>query len=479
MISTNTLTLSVLPRFVLTVLLARVLLSSGADARAAERSAACRIEIVDKETGWPVPLVELSTNHHVRFVSDNAGLIAFDLLELMGRETWFNVRGHGYEVSPDGFGLRGVRLTPQPGATLKVEVTRTNIAKRLGRITGAGLFAESQKLGLAGDWQESGILGSDSVQLAAYRDRLFWAWGDTTIANYALGIFDAGGATSAREPLSSFEPPVRLKFDYFADGSGRPRGVAPMPGPGPTWLGGYVTLPDKSGAERLVASYIKVKPPMDAYEHGFCVWNDDANKFEHLRTVWTKSDADPKGPPMPTGHPAIYELDGKRWVLFGHPLPTLRCLATFEAWQDPANWETLTPQEQFDAPDGAAVKPHSGSIAWNAYRGRWVAVFMEYFGKPSAFGEVWYAEADEPTGPWGTAVKILTHENYAFYNPRIDFELTPEGSSFLLFEGTYSHTFADRPEPTPRYDYNQVLYRLDLDDPRLEPARGGQSSSID
>jgi hypothetical protein len=41
----------------------------------------------------------------------------------------------------------------------------------------------------------------------------------------------------------------------------------------------------------------------------------------------------------------------------------------------------------------------------------------------------------------------------------------------LIFEGTYSQTFADHPEPTPRYDYNQMLYRLDLDDPALKPAQ--------
>jgi hypothetical protein len=32
--------------------------------------------------------------------------------------------------------------------------------------------------------------------------------------------------------------------------------------------------------------------------------------------------------------------------------------------------------------------------------------------------------------------------------------------------------FADKPEPTPRYDYNQILYRLDLDDPKLKGAQG-------
>src|SRR6266704_5040103 len=95
----------------------------------------CRIEVVEKGSGWPVPLVELRTTHHVRFVSDNAGVIAFDLPESMGRETWFDVIGHGYDVPKDGFGSRGVRLRPEPGSTLKVEVTRRIIAKRLGRLT--------------------------------------------------------------------------------------------------------------------------------------------------------------------------------------------------------------------------------------------------------------------------------------------------------------------------------------------------------
>jgi len=37
----------------------------------------------------------------------------------------------------------------------------------------------------------------------------------------------------------------------------------------------------------------------------------------------------------------------------------------------------------------------------------------------------------------------------------------------IFFEGTYTHSFSGNPEQTPRYDYNQVLYKLDLDDPRL------------
>src|SRR5829696_6174187 len=104
----------------------------------------CRIEVVDKQNGWPVPLVQLRTTHSATFVTDNAGVIALDAPELMGREVWFDVIGHGYEVPKDGFGLRGVRLKPEPGKKLKVEVNRTIVAKRLGQLTGSGLFAESQ-----------------------------------------------------------------------------------------------------------------------------------------------------------------------------------------------------------------------------------------------------------------------------------------------------------------------------------------------
>src|SRR5437016_5086891 len=82
----------------------------------------CRIEIVDKASGWPVPLVELRTTHGVRLVTDNAGIIALDLPELLGRTTWFDVIGHGYEVPKDGFGFQGVRLKPEPGKTLRIEV---------------------------------------------------------------------------------------------------------------------------------------------------------------------------------------------------------------------------------------------------------------------------------------------------------------------------------------------------------------------
>ena len=97
---------------------------------------------------------------------------------------------------------------------------------------------------------------------------------------------------------------------------------------------------------------------------------------------------------------------------------------------------------------------------------------MEAFGKPSAFGELWYTEADSPLGPWRTAVKVVSHNDYTFYHPRLHPAFSTGQTNLVFFEGTYTREFSGNKNPTPRYDYNQVLYRLDLDDVRLKPVQG-------
>ncbi|QDV22420.1 hypothetical protein [Aureliella helgolandensis] len=431
-----------------------------------------RIQVVDEDSGWPVPLVELKTTNELRFISDNAGVIAIDAPSLMGHEVWFTVVGHGYGVPPDAFGYRGIRLTPLPGESVQVPVTRFSLAKRIGRLTGSGLFEESQKLGEEADWIDAPLAGCDSVQTAMHRGKLFWAWGDTKFANYPLGVFDMISATTDSKPLDSQQPPLHPRFNYFTSSKGKPRAVADMPGNGPTWLTGYASLKDAAGTEHLVATYRKIEGRLDTYEIGLCVWNEATLEFDHLRTVWKKSSGEP--PPFWTreGHAAL-ETDhqGVEWLYVGNPLPHTRVRATFEAWQQPSEWEELTPPTSLGVVDSPReVQPHSGSIAWNAYRQRWVTVFMQKFGTPSPFGTLWYAEAVSPTGPWGPAVEILSHENYTFYNPRLHPEFTEPDSSVLFFEGTYTAQFSDHAHPTPLHDYNQILYRLDLDEMALPAA---------
>ena len=65
------------------------------------------------------------------------------------------------------------------------------------------------------------------------------------------------------------------------------------------------------------------------------------------------------------------------------------------------------------------------------------------------------------------ATKIVTHDKYSFYNPKQHPVFDRDGGRVIYFEGTYTATFSGNPNRTPRYDYNQIMYRLDLSDARL------------
>jgi hypothetical protein len=124
-----------------------------------------------------------------------------------------------------------------------------------------------------------------------------------------------------------------------------------------------------------------------------------------------------------------------------------------------------------DAGTNARMTMHRGSVYWNAWRKKWISIAVQQGGKSSFLGEVFYLEAEAPLGPWRKAVKIATHDRYSFYTPVQHPFFDEEGGRVIYFEGTYSHTFSGRQDRTPLYDYNQVLYRLDLGDARLKGAQ--------
>src|SRR5256885_9119225 len=100
-----------------TMVLLVSLLAPGASPAAPQASDPDRyfaIEVVDEQTGRGVPMVELQTTSSVSYVTDSAGLVAFDEPGLLGKKVFFNVASHGYEFAPDGFGIRGVALEPKP-----------------------------------------------------------------------------------------------------------------------------------------------------------------------------------------------------------------------------------------------------------------------------------------------------------------------------------------------------------------------------
>jgi hypothetical protein len=114
-----------------------------------------------------------------------------------------------------------------------------------------------------------------------------------------------------------------------------------------------------------------------------------------------------------------------------------------------------------DIESGAAVQAGRGSVFWNQFTRRWIMITS---GEP---GDVWFSQADTPAGPWIYARRIARHGRYNFYNPTQHPFFDQEGGRVIYFEGTYTDSFSGAPAKTPRYDYNQIMYRLKLDDPRL------------
>jgi len=229
------------------------------------------IRVLDAQTGRGVPLVELETVHHVRFVTDNAGRVAIAEPDLLDRKVFFAVRSHGYEIPPAGFGYRGVRLPLRAGQKVEVRIQRRQIAERLCRLTGEGLYRDSLLLGYQipgpADGRAAGdgfprrarglVAGQDSVQAAVYQGRIYWFWGDTNRLAYPLGLFRTAGARTPVFPEKEFDPTDGIPYQYFTDENGFVRPMMPLPErkEGVIWIDGVWVVPDERGQERLVCHY--------------------------------------------------------------------------------------------------------------------------------------------------------------------------------------------------------------------------------
>lgn len=473
------------------------------------------IEVTDEKTGRGVPLVEVRTVHGARWVTDSAGRVAFHEPGLMDLEVFFYVEAHGYEHAADRFGYRGFQATTTPGGTARVTVRRTNLAERLYRLSGGGIYRDTVLLGLEPPMKEpllnAKVLGQDSVVAAVYNDRIYWFWGDTSAPDYPLGNFHASGATSSLPGPAGTDPARAIEYSYFKDESGFAKEMAKMPGHGPTWLSGLSVVPDEEGRERLIAGYVKIENQLDTYARGLVVFDDDLEQFVQV------ADFSMEAPLAPTGHALKIEEEGVNYLYFSWSLPLVRVPAVLEQvkkattyetftplragslWEDreverdesgqvvygwkrgtptvgPAEQATLldegllSPEELLFAPrdisSGQSIRLHSGAVEWNPFRERWILIASELFGS-STLGEVWFLEADSPLGPWVYARKTVSHDDYSFYNPKHHRFLDEEGGRRIYFEGTYTKLFSGAQEATPYYDYNQILYRLDLAAPEL------------
>lgn len=272
----------------------------------------------------------------------------------------------------------------------------------------------------------------------------------------------------------------------------------PSDQPGALWIFGLLTIEDQ-GRERLFGGYTRQQQLGKILEQGIAEYDDQAGIFRKATEAragdfWH----------TPHGHAVRHQ----EFIYFTGPFAHTRVLAQADAVKDPAQYEsycfdtatqqwawkksttpTTQQQEQQMRRDGTmkqtsaaylmqdatgqSINMHGSSIQWNAWRNKWILIGVQSGKKsdPSALGEVWYSESDAITGPWRSAVKIASHPRYTFYNPVQHAFLQREGGKILYFEGTYTKQFSGNTEATMRYDYNQLMYRLDLSDQRLQPAR--------
>ncbi len=456
------------------------------------------IRVVDEATGRGVPLVELKTVNDISFWTDSAGVVAFNEPGMVGREVFFYVSSPGYEYPKDGFGMRGVRLKTSASGSAEVKIKRVQIAERMYRVTGAGIYRDSVLAGPKPPLREpllNGlVLGQDTVSATPYRGKLYWFYGDTNRLSYPLGNFGGTGAVSELPGKGGLDPSVGVDLTYFtgADGFARPMFPKEEFGEGLQWIEGEFTLTIE-GKERMLARVASGTGMEKTREWHLAMWDDDKEHFVKVAR-WDSigfHDSSHAFKAMVNGATYIYLFPDVRVPARLEALKELKnyeaftCMTGDKVDRDAAgraqySWKAGAPRQDtsrlvkrgtlkaeeswlrlLDIDTGKPLPGGRGSVYWNDYRRRWVMIWS---GAP---GEIWFSEADTPTGPWCYARRVLDHGNYNFYNPTQHPFFDQDGGRLIYFEGTYTDSFSGAKSRTPRYDYNQMMYRLALDDPRL------------
>ncbi len=364
------------------------------------------------------------------------------------------------------------------------------LAERLYRITGAGIYRDSVKLGVDVPIREpslnGGVIGQDSALTTVFGGRIFWVWGDTTPLRHPLGNFGVTGAWSDLPTSGGLAVERGVDLEYIM-GEGKGDFVKSLvPGqPGDEsnvyWLSCLMTVPDSSGRERMLGWVSNVDgASMETLNRRIMEFDRVREEFVAVADWPASAAVQPGGHGVRVRLPEDLdslgggvlrpdEADGgfEDYYVFTSYDEQVRVRATYEAAKDPGQYTTVSlKMRPFDVETGRTIKLHGCSIGWNDFRGCWTMIASE-IGGSSMLGELYYLEAPTPMGPWEGAVKVVTHDNYTIYNPLQHPELAEEGSPYLYFEGTYTKMFSGNEVGTPWYDYNQIMYRLDLRDERL------------
>jgi hypothetical protein len=464
-----------------------------------------KIRVIDAETKKGVPMVGLVPLTQERYYSDSNGLIAFNEPGLMGKDVYFEVMSEGYEYPQNLEDKRAVTLFTKPGDSAVVEIRRTSVAERLYRSTGLGIYRDSELLGESSPIDHpiinADVIGQDSNLTAIYKGQIFWIWGDTFLPPTYKGSFSVNAATSLLPTKGGLDPNIGVNYNYFQDEKGQSRAMINLKSPGYVWFDWIMNFKDKNGKEQLVAKYANVNYYFGNYERGIAVFNDDTQIFDAYKSI---PDWLPEG--HTCHHPFIGIHDGKALMHLTTNFSYLRVQPKLESVSNPKTYEAFTCLKQgttfdTDSPqldrnkDGKLIyawkqdtdpvnydqqeqlikaghiQPEEawiqltdintgtrlpnvgrGSVYWNNYRQKWILI--------TGAMDTWYSEADTPIGPWVFARKVAEHQSF-LYNPTQQPIFDQNNGEDIFFEGTFTK-FVSTAERVPRYDYNQITYKLTL-----------------
>lgn len=493
------------------------------------------IEVLDSVTGRGVPLVKVSTGG-VDHWTDSNGLVAFDEPGSMNQSLPFDFKSYGHTNTSQTLttlygNLSQISIDRTNRAERLYRATGANIyfdSVEVGR-----------SVPIAEPISNANIMGQDSVQAAVYNNQIHWFWGDSLYENGGGigGNYWTSGATSQLPGQGGLSPSVGIDYTYYDDVLGQTRPMFPQyKSTGkPVWVDGLFTVEDNTGQVRLLTHFVNVQslfPTFVLLEQGLAQFDDAQGRFNKIQDygvapeqVWGT------GPPIvPAGHSFRHNTGGEDYIYFGENYPNIRVRDNWDDVNDITQWEAFTPLQEgqrynaanppldldgngdpiydwkkntdplgteifeemvagghisrseapvglVDFESGANVRLHRSSVNWNEYRGKWVMIGNETAGNGSFLGEVWYAEAPTPEGPWKNAIKVATHGDpggiggsYSFYNPTHLPFLDEQGGRIIHFHGTFSTNFFDSAPPAADNEYNQIAYRLDLATiPQLSP----------
>jgi len=467
------------------------------------------IQIIDSETRRGIPLVELSTLSKVSYITDSQGYIAFYEPGLMEGKLYFLVECEGYLYPKDMTGRSALSLNISAGGSAVVEMRRIQAAERLYRTTGQGIYRSSYLLGhnmpIEKPLLNARVLGQDSNIGARYKGKIFWIWGDTFLPSQYNGNFSVAAATSLLPDAGGLDPNIGINYTYFKDEHGSSKSIIALDSPGYVWYEWLMNIPDSNGNEQLVAKYSRVGGQWQNYERGVALFNDKTEMFEKLndskdwlsgysimhhpfkgRTkeqshYYVTSGFEMSRVPLDinlVGEPSAYESFTCLPLGSKYDSDNLQLDRNTEGklnygWKK--NTDVINMQRQNELIKKGLLKQEEGwiqlinltthepmtvargSIFWNEYRQKWILIAG---GSGDYNGDILYSEADTPVGPWGYACIVAQHDNM-LYNPTQHPFFDQDNGQIIYFEGTYAN-FWGQGSNKARYDYNQLMYKLDL-----------------